>query len=75
MTKLKPCPFCGGEPTIDKSEIGAKRPHAIRLVCSVCKIQTDWFEADVNYCAMEMLTIYWNTRNSEERVIKNESNT
>lgn len=38
MTKLLPCPFCGGEAIYGKSEASGR----VRAVCVDCLASTDW---------------------------------
>lgn len=70
MIELKPCPFCGGKPIIDSHETSEIRPNAVRLICTVCGIQTKWYKADVDYCALEELKKDWNKRWSKKHESK-----
>lgn len=45
MSKLKPCPFCGGkaELTTDVTAERYSKPRAM-IYCTNCKIETRWFD-------------------------------
>lgn len=42
-TKLLPCPFCGGEPTIDRHYIGQRKAD-YRIICKHCGARFFWFD-------------------------------
>ena len=67
MEKLKPCPFCGGEPQIIKPEPRLYRPVCNHLYCVVCWSCDLWFGYDNDYGGefdtKKEATVEWNKRN------------
>lgn len=58
MTKLKPCPFCGGEAKIDKWYAGFGRRMSVTVQCTKCRGNSGaWHRTDK---AVE----HWNRRTS-----------
>lgn len=66
MTKLKPCPFCGGEAEvivrmrneIQKGDFGSDEVAQVK--CTDCKCSTNWF-LHMPLAEMRAITT-WNTR-------------
>lgn len=56
MTKLKPCPFCGGEADVINAECGQGEIYAIQ--CGKCQAKIGWFDE-----VKEAIEV-WNTRPS-----------
>lgn len=42
MAELKPCPFCGGNPTLRSQTIAPNGEFYYRIECRCCGAGTDW---------------------------------
>ena len=58
--ELKPCPFCGGQPTLaHRFSQKTQRANFVVIMCSSCLMQTRYFELKSK---PNTLIKYWNTR-------------
>lgn len=59
-TKLKPCPFCGGEAyLLNESNC------MVYVKCKVCKVETGGVHVEAGYCANDKAAEAWNKRTPE----------
>ena len=61
MSKLKPCPFCGGKAEVKKATFGDNRGYAF-ITCKSCEASTKHFNKSLDFCAVEEATKAWNRR-------------
>ena len=57
---IKRCPFCGGMPSLDKADGGA------RVTCMVCFAKGPYFATGVDICAADEAVAAWNRRSVED---------
>lgn len=65
MTKLKPCPFCGGEAEM-KHVNSRGRKISSKVCCRECGIEGKTYLVDVSYSSDEKATEAWNRRVSDD---------
>ena len=62
MTKLKPCPFCGGEAKLKHTDITSEYREASYVICTVCYARGRIVSASCGYCADDHVIEEWNRR-------------
>lgn len=58
--KLKECPCCDGEAKFEKRIYVS--PKEVRVICTKCKLSTEWVKESLDYCAKEEVAKTWNKR-------------
>ena len=61
MSELKPCPFCGGEAIVIKTDLGDGCAEFYHAVCLDCSVEMKQYECMTRKEAIEA----WNRRASE----------
>ena len=54
--ELKPCPFCGAEPTLDKVY------ESVYVWCKNCEARIKPIHSSIDYCAVDLAVEKWNRR-------------
>ena len=64
--ELKPCPFCGAEPTVTCIGNWATKSRKVRIECPGCHItRTVATLTQGNKWCMDVIVSHWNTRAAE----------
>jgi len=67
MTKLKPCPFCGGEALLEPYR--ARKGYEASIQCNQCLCSMSTITYDEEETAIEDVVKAWNRRVNEERML------
>lgn len=67
MTKLKPCPFCGGEALLEPYR--ARKGYEASIQCNQCLCSMSTITYDEEETAIEDVVKAWNRRVNEERTL------
>ncbi len=75
VTKLKPCPFCGGEAEIQTGNFGMLTVQSYAAaVCTKCKARGPMFSCSLDYCAADEAKKAWNNYGCAHDEMTEESN-
>lgn len=66
MTKLKPCPFCGGEGKLVVYNAAAFKKESA-VICQECFVRGPSVSVSPEYASSEKATEAWNRRVSDEQ--------
>jgi len=68
MTKLKPCPFCGGEAELSSGKFDGKETSYV--LCTKCGSRGEFFSVSPKYASAERAIEAWNRRTGDTEALR-----